>query len=112
VGASWEGFAIGEVVAHLGARPEECFFWKLHSGAELDLLIRRGNLKRGFELKLTSSPRVTPSMRSALEALDLEELVVIHAGSESYPLAPRIRAVGLGRLREDEGLATWMKTKA
>jgi predicted AAA+ superfamily ATPase len=101
VGASWEGFAIGEVVAHLDARPEECFFWKLHSGAELDLLIRRGNRRRGFELKLTSSPRVTPSMRSALEDLGLEELVVLHAGTESYPLAPRIRAVALTRLRED-----------
>jgi len=101
VGASWEGFGIGEVVAFLGARPEDCFFWKLHSGAELDLLIRRGNLRRGFELKLTSSPRVTSSMRSALDELDLEELVVIHAGGESYPLAPRIRAVALSRLMED-----------
>jgi predicted AAA+ superfamily ATPase len=101
VGASWEGFAIGEVVAHLDARPEECFFWGLHSGAELDLLIRRGQLRRGFELKLTSSPRVTPSMRSAVENLDLEELTVLHAGTESYPLAPRIRAVALSRLRED-----------
>ncbi len=101
VGASWEGFAITEVVAHLGARPEECFFWKLHSGAELDLLIRRGNLRRGFELKLTSSPRVTASMHSALETLGLEELVVIHAGTESYPLTSRIRAVALARLRED-----------
>jgi hypothetical protein len=40
-------------------------------------------------------------MHSALEALDLEELVVVHAGHESYPLAPGIRAVGLSRLRED-----------
>lgn len=101
VGASWEGFAIAEVVAHLGARPEECFFWKLHSGAELDLLIRRGNVRHGFELKLTSSPRVTPSMRSALADLGLDELAVVHAGTESYPLAPRIRAVALTRLRED-----------
>jgi predicted AAA+ superfamily ATPase len=101
VGASWEGFAIGEVTAHLGARSEECFFWKLHSGAELDLLVCRGNIRRGFELKLTSSPRVTPSMRSALVTLQLAELVVIHAGAESYQLAPRIRAVALARLRED-----------
>jgi len=101
VGASWEGFAIGEVTAHLGARPEECFFWKLHSGAELDLLVRRGNVRRGFEVKLTSSPQVTPSMRSALATLDLAELVVIHAGAESYPLAPRLRAVALARLHED-----------
>lgn len=101
VGASWEGFALSEVVAHLDARPEECFFWKLHSGAELDLLIRRGNLRRGYEFKLTSSPRATPSMRSALEVLGLEELVVIHPGGDSYPLGPRIRAIGLARLQED-----------
>jgi len=101
VGASWEGFALAEVVAHVGARPEECFFWKLHSGAELDLFVRRGTLRRGFELKLTSSPKVTRSMRSALETLELEELVVVHAGSESYPLARGIRAVALERLRED-----------
>lgn len=101
VGASWEGFAIGEVIAHLGAHPEECFFWKLHSGAELDLLIRRGNLRRGFEIKLTSSPRVTASMRSALDNLGLEELVMIHAGEESFPLAARTRAVPLARLHAD-----------
>lgn len=101
VGTSWEGFVIGEAAAHLDARPEECFFWKLHSGAELDLLIRRGNVRRGFEVKLTSSPRVTPSMRSALDDLGLEELVVLHAGAESYPLAPRIRAVALSRLRAE-----------
>ena len=104
VGASWEGFALAEVVAHVGARPEECFFWKLHSGAELDLFVRRGTLRRGFELKLTSSPKVTRSMRSAQETLELEELVVVHAGGESYPLAPGIRAVGLDRLREDVAL--------
>jgi hypothetical protein len=40
-------------------------------------------------------------MRSALEALRLDELTVIHAGAESYPLAPRICAVALSRLRED-----------
>ena len=101
VGASWEGFALAEVATHLDARPEECFFWKLHSGAELDLLVCRGTRRRGFEVKLTSSPRVTRSMRSALEALELEELVVVHAGHESYPLAPGIRAVGLSRLHED-----------
>lgn len=101
VGASWEGFAVRQVVAHLGARPEECFFWKLHSGAELDLLVRRGRIRRGFEIKRTSSPRVSRSMRSAIENLDLDELVVIYAGSESFPLTQEIRAVGLARLRED-----------
>jgi len=34
VGASWEGFAIGQVVRQLRARPDECYFWATHAGAE------------------------------------------------------------------------------
>lgn len=37
VGASWEGFVQREVMRQIGARPEECFFWATHAGAELDL---------------------------------------------------------------------------
>ena len=39
VGASWEGFCISQVVLHLRARPEQCFFWGTHAGAQLDLLV-------------------------------------------------------------------------
>ena len=49
LGASWEGFAMGQVIRRLGARPRECFFWATHGGAELDLLVVRGNVRRGFE---------------------------------------------------------------
>ncbi len=100
-GASWEGFVIEQIVTHLGAEPEECFFWATHSGAELDLLVVRGRTRRGFEIKRTSSPAVTRSMTIALEDLGLSTLDVIHAGDGTYPLAPRIRAVSLYRLRED-----------
>jgi hypothetical protein len=33
--------------------------------------------------------------------LELGELVVVHAGEESFPLAPRIRAVAAHRLVDD-----------
>jgi predicted AAA+ superfamily ATPase len=100
-GASWEGLVIRIVIEHLGAQPEECFFWGVHTGAELDLLIRRGSDRRGFEVKLTTSPGTTRSMHSACRNLNLDELVVIHAGSDSYPLATKTRAVALKRLHED-----------
>ncbi len=100
-GASWEGFVIQVIVDHIGARPEECFFWAVHTGAELDLLIQRGGDSRGFEIKLTTSPHTTRSMHSACENLKLDELVVVHAGSDSYSLSPKIRAVALKRLHED-----------
>jgi hypothetical protein len=102
-GASWEGFVIEQIAAHLRAEPDECFFWAAHTGAELDLLVVRGGVRRAFEIKRTSSPRVTPSMRNALEDLGLSQIDVIHAGDSTFELAPRIRAVGLSRLLQDIG---------
>jgi predicted AAA+ superfamily ATPase len=101
VGASWEGFALREVVERLGARREEIFFWATHSGAELDLLIVRGRRRFGFELKRTAAPKMTPSIRTALEDLRLDRLDVIYPGEHTFPLAERVRAVALRRLYED-----------
>jgi hypothetical protein len=100
VGASWEGFVLEQIIRHLGASASECFFWATHSGAELDLLIVRGRRRLGFEIKRTSAPAVTPSVRIALSDLRLNGLDVIHAGTESFPLSKGIRAVALGQLVE------------
>jgi len=100
-GASWEGFAIDQIIRHVGARPEECHFWATHGGAELDLLIVRGRKRLGFEIKRTSAPKSTPSMRHALEDLKLTRLDVIHAGDHTFPLTEKIRAVPLHHLLQD-----------
>jgi len=101
LGASWEGFALQEVIAHLGVRPEECFFWATHGGAELDLLIVRGKTRLGFEFKRTDAPRTTPSMRAALSDLRLDALYVVHAGEHPFSLGERIRAVPIGGLLDE-----------
>ena len=101
IGASWEGFVIEQVIRWMGFRTEECFFWGTHGGAELDLLIVRGRERLGFEVKLTSSPRVTPSMRHAFSDLKLQRLYVIHAGEETFQLDRNIQALAFTRLLED-----------
>lgn len=101
VGASFEGFAIEQVIRALGAEPEECFTWALHSGAELDLLVVRGQQRLGFEIKHTSTPRVTRSMRSALDVLGLERLDIVYPGTDVFPLGERIRAVGIESVFEE-----------
>jgi predicted AAA+ superfamily ATPase len=98
LGASWEGFALGQVIRTLRARRNECFFWATHSGAELDLLIVSGRKRLGFEFKRTDAPRITPSMRSAIDTLRLQDLSVVHAGNRSFPLAPGIKAVAAADL--------------
>ena len=101
VGASFEGFAIHELMAHLDAQPEECSFWRAHTGAEVDLLIVRGRERLAFEIKRTTTPRTTRSMHTAIEDLRLERLDVIHLGRDTHLLPDRIRAGSIFRLRED-----------
>lgn len=101
LGASWEGFAIEQIIHHLGALPEECYYWATYSGAELDLLVVRSRQRIGFEIKRTSSPQITPSMRIAVKDLRLSRLDVIHAGDDTFPLDRNIRAVALSRLLTD-----------
>jgi predicted AAA+ superfamily ATPase len=93
-GASWEGFMLHEIIRRTGAGRSEAFFWSVHAGAELDLLVVKDGRRLGFEIKLTRSPRVTASMRSSYEALGLDHLyVVCHGEGEPWPLAEGISAV-------------------
>jgi len=101
LGASWEGFLLNQVIERLEARREECFFWATHQGAELDLLVVRGNKRLGFEFKRTSTPTVTKSMHIAMHDLKLDSLTVIHAGPHSFPLPDGVQAVAASRLLED-----------
>jgi hypothetical protein len=101
LGASWEGFLLHAVMQQLRLRPEQCHFWATHGGAELDLLVVDGSRRIGFEFKRTTAPAMTRSMHSALADLGLSALTLIHAGSETFPLAPRVRAVAARRIVED-----------
>lgn len=101
VGASWEGFVLHELLFRLEPRPEEVFFWGTHAGAELDLLIVRGRRRIGFEIKRTTTPTTTRSLRAAQETLRLDRLEVVHAGSETFPLPGGVRALAFERLEAD-----------
>lgn len=101
VGASWEGFVLEQVVRRLRARPEECYFWRTHTGAELDLLVVRGRKRLGFEIKRTSAPGLTPSIRVARQDLKLDKLTVVHAGQHSFELDRGVRAVALHHLLDE-----------
>ena len=101
VGASWEGFLLQQVAQHLGAQPDECHFWATHSGADLDLLWARGRHRWGFEFQRTTSPALTPSLRTALDLLELETAFVIHAGDRTFPLHERVTAVPADRILTD-----------
>jgi predicted AAA+ superfamily ATPase len=94
-GASWEGFVIDQAIQALGAEPHECHFWRTHTGAELDLLIVHGQRRIGVEIKRTTAPAITPSMRTALSDLKLTEMYAVHAGDATFPLSKDVQAVAI-----------------
>ncbi|MEQ8486050.1 MAG: ATP-binding protein [Pseudomonadales bacterium] len=105
IGASWEGFAIEQILA---VEPhDEAWFWASHQGAEIDLLLRRGDRLLGVECKRADAPRLTPSIRIALEDLGLERVAVVYPGARRYRLEARVETVPLttlaqsGRLFDD-----------
>ena len=95
-GASWEGFAMQEVVRILGVDWDQCYYWATHQGAELDLLVFHRGRRVGFEFKRASAPRLTRSMHSAVTDLMLDRLFVVFPGRSRFPLREQVEAVGLG----------------
>ncbi len=93
IGASWEGFALEQVVGLLETR--DAYFWATHNGAELDLLAMLRGKRYGFEFKYQDAPRTTRSMRTALEDLGLERIWVVYPGSKEYALDDSIDVVPL-----------------
>jgi predicted AAA+ superfamily ATPase len=98
LGASWEGFVIEQVLA--GEPHDEACFWATHQGAEVDLLLRRGDRLLGVECKRADAPTLTPSIRIAVEDLGLERLAVIYPGTKRYALSEQVEVVPLATLAE------------
>jgi uncharacterized protein len=84
LGASWEGFAIEQVLHTLA--PAEAYFWSTHGGAELDLLFFMNGRRYGVEFKFSEAPSATKSMRVAIADLSLSHLWIVYPGREAYPI--------------------------
>lgn len=102
IGASWEGFIIENVL--MRELYDEVFFWATHQGAEIDLILRRGDALYGVECKRADAPRLTRSIRIALDDLKLKHVFVIYPGIQRFPLGRQVEAVPLQVLSKGESL--------
>ena len=84
VGASWEGFAIEQILGSLSRR--DAWFWGAHGGGELDLLVIERGRRIGFEVKFNEAPRITAAMRNVAETLALDHLFVVCPTPHAYPV--------------------------
>ncbi len=99
VGGSWEGWAIENLlaVAPVAAQP---YFYRSAAGAEIDLVLELPKRKRwAIEIKRSSAPTVSRGFHVAAADLGATARFVVHAGSESFPMAQDVQAVTLADLQ-------------
>ena len=102
LGASWEGFAIEQVLRYLELDQNEVFFWAVHGQGEIDLLFYKGGKRFGMEFKFSPTPSLTKSMTFVKKQLNLHRVFCIYSGNKHFPLAKNIYACGLGCLEKLE----------
>ncbi|MCU0601007.1 MAG: ATP-binding protein, partial [Desulfobacterales bacterium] len=102
VGASWEGFAIEQVLNII--RPSQAYFWATHSGAELDCFFMHQGKRYGIEVKFSESPAITKSIKAAMATLGLDHLWIIYPGEHSYPIEKNISVHSISAIGK---LAKW-----
>lgn len=98
LGASWEGFALEQVLSITGAR--EAYFWATHGGAELDLILLRKGKRWGFEFKCADAPKMTKSLHSALADLSLQRAWIVYPGQMRYGVHDLVEVLPVHALPE------------
>ncbi len=96
LGASWKGFALENICEHIGKPTNDYYFWQTHNGAELDLFWQAKGKNWGVEFKFSDAPKLTKSMKIAMEDLDLAHLWVVYPGKDKYPLNENVTVLPIG----------------
>ena len=95
-GASWEGFIVEQLISKLKSR--DFYYWRTHTGTELDLLVLKGGKRLGFEIKLSETPKISRSMLSVFDDLQLDRMYLIYKGHRDFLLNEHILAVPATRI--------------
>jgi predicted AAA+ superfamily ATPase len=94
-GGSWEGFVLESL---LSAAPSStgASFYRTAAGAEMDLVLELGGRagRWAIEIKRSLAPTLTKGFHSAREDLAPKKTFVVYSGTERYPLAEGVEAIG------------------
>lgn len=97
-GASWEGFVIEDLLRRERvARPNsQSWFWRTQAGAEIDLLLDRGDTRIAVEVKSGrgDTARAIGRLRDALADTGAERAWIVDEAAGSALLGPRIARTG------------------
>ncbi|HRE15571.1 MAG TPA: ATP-binding protein [Rhodocyclaceae bacterium] len=99
VGHSWEGFILEQIIGRLPSLATYGFY-RTAAGAEIDLVVDIGGKRTGYEIKLSSAPKLTKGFWNACEDLGLDQAYVVASVNEPYPLASNVEVISPQELPE------------
>ncbi|WP_028296015.1 ATP-binding protein [Olivibacter sitiensis] len=98
VGASWEGFAIENLLSclHVGMTP---WFYRTAAGAEIDLVIEKNRKQLiAIEIKRSLSPTPSKGFYLGCEDIGATQRFIVYPGNERFPIAKNVDAIPLTEL--------------
>jgi uncharacterized protein len=95
MGFSWESFCLEHLIHEADLRGEDCFYYTVQGGAELDLVTTVGGSVFGFEFKHGDTPAITKSMRVAADDLKAKRVFQIYPGPDTFALDESERFVAV-----------------
>ncbi len=97
-GRSWEGFVIENCLA-VAPLHTEASFYRSSAGAECDLLLTFADQTTwAIEIKRSLAPNLQKGFHFAWEDIKPAAGFLVYPGTESYPVAEDVRAIGLTAL--------------
>jgi len=94
-GASWEGFVIEQIIPLLPVN-RKVWFYRTHDGAELDMVVTRGNRPvASIEIKYGSDARPTRGNTEAVQTLKTSHNYIIIKDDDDYLLSGGFRVCEL-----------------
>ena len=98
LGASWEGFAMEQAIRLMDVTHP--YFWRTHTGAELDLVWQAHGGLWGMEFKYQDAPRMTRSIRAVMRDLPLQHLWIVYPGPDRYRLDDAVSVLPVAELAD------------
>ena len=106
VGASWEGFAIENLLA---AAPvgTEASFYRTRAGAEIDLVLDLpgGRGRWAVEIKLGLAPGISRGFHIARGDVQPNRSFIVYPGGDRFPASHDVEAIGLREMADVLGAA-------
>jgi predicted AAA+ superfamily ATPase len=99
VGMSYEGFVIENLITAL-AGTGQVSFYRTVVGAEIDLVIERGQDIIAIEIKRTLSPKLTPGFLNGCQDIKATQRYFVYPGDKRFSLGQSTEAIPLPTLMD------------